>query len=131
MLRDAFEVIQSWGFTYKTCAFTWAKLNRSGVGFHFGMGYWTRSNPELCLLATRGGPRRAGRGVPNLVVAARREHSRKPDEVRDRIVALCGDLPRAELFAREKVPNWQAWGNEVEPDFAMPEPLHAADTRSG
>lgn len=118
-LPDAFEVIRAWGFVYKTVAFTWTKLNPSGRGFAYGLGYWTRSNPELCLLATRGHPRRVSKAVPNLLVSPRREHSRKPDEVRERIVQLCGDLPRAELFARQKVPGWSAWGNEVASDFTL------------
>jgi site-specific DNA-methyltransferase (adenine-specific) len=119
-LPDAFEVIKAWGFTYKTCAFTWVKRNPSGTGFSFGLGYWTRANPELCLLATRGQPKRLSKSVPNLIISPRREHSRKPDEVRDRIVQLCGDVPRAELFARQKLPGWSAWGNEVESDISLP-----------
>jgi N6-adenosine-specific RNA methylase IME4 len=119
MLPDALSVIEAWGFTYKTVGFTWVKTNRSGRGFHFGLGFWTRANPEICLLATRGRPRRVSRSVPNLLVSPLREHSRKPDEARDRIVALCGDLPRAELFARQKVPGWSAWGDEVECDFTL------------
>jgi N6-adenosine-specific RNA methylase IME4 len=119
MLPDAFAVIDAWGFTFKTVAFTWVKTNRSGRGFHFGLGYWTRANPEICLLATRGRPRRVSRAVPNLLVSPLREHSRKPDETRERIVALCGDLSRAELFARQRVPGWSAWGNEIACDFTL------------
>jgi site-specific DNA-methyltransferase (adenine-specific) len=120
MLEDALSVIEAWGFTYKTVAFTWVKTNRSGKGFHFGLGYWTRANPEICLLATRGRPRRVSRSVPNLLVSPLRDHSRKPDEARDRIVELCGDLRRAELFARQKVAGWCAWGDEVASDFHLP-----------
>lgn len=119
MLPDALKVIAAWGFQYKTTAFTWVKRTRSDRGFHFGMGYWTRSNPEICLLATRGHPRRVSSSVPNLIISPVQDHSRKPGEVRDRIVTLCGDLPRAELFAREKSPGWCAWGNEVESDFEV------------
>ena len=119
MLPAALMVIRAWGFTYKTVAFTWAKLNPSGNGFATGMGYWTRSNPEICLLATRGHPRRTSRSVPNLVIARRREHSRKPDEVRERIVRLCGNVPRIELFAREATIGWRVWGNEVVSDVKL------------
>lgn len=112
-LPEAFKVIAAWGFAYKTVAFTWVKTNPSGQGFHFGLGYWTRANPEICLLATRGRPIRQSRSVPNLVVSRRREHSRKPDAVRQRIVDLCGNLPRLELFARELVTGWDAWGDAV------------------
>ena len=118
-LPNALAVIQAWGFTYKTCAFTWVKRTPRDTSFFLGRGYWTHSNPEVCLLATRGKPRRRGTGIASLVISPRREHSRKPDEVRDRIVSLLGDLPRAELFARQKVPGWSAWGNEVECDFDL------------
>lgn len=118
-LPDALAVIRGWGFSYKTCAFTWVKRTPLDTGFFLGRGYWTHSNPEPCLLATRGKPKRFGTGIPNLVVSPRREHSRKPDEVRDRIVTLCGDVPRAELFARQKVAGWSAWGNEVDGDFLL------------
>ncbi len=113
MLPDALEVMRAWGFAFKTCAFTRVKLRRSGTGFHLGMGFWTRANPEICLLGVRGHPKRVSRAVPNLVISPLREHSRKPDEVRERIVELCGDLPRVELFARQRFPGWHAWGNDV------------------
>jgi N6-adenosine-specific RNA methylase IME4 len=112
-LPDAFALFAAWGFTYKAIAFTWVKQNRSGVGFPIGCGYWTRANPEICLLATRGKPKRIDAGVPNLLMTPRREHSRKPDEIRERIVRLMGDVPRLELFARQRTPGWQIWGNEA------------------
>lgn len=108
----ALEVVQSWGFTYKTVAFTWVKTTKNT--FHFGGGNWTRSNPELCLLATKGHIRRISASVRNLIIAPLREHSRKPDEIREHIVRLVGDLPRIELFARQKVDGWDSWGNEVD-----------------
>jgi N6-adenosine-specific RNA methylase IME4 len=111
MLPAAFEVIEAWGFTFKTVGFTWAKTNAKSPGYFTGLGYWTRCNPEQCLLATRGRPRRLNRDVPQLIVAPRREHSRKPDEVRNRIQRLvAGDY--CELFARESAPSWVSWGNE-------------------
>lgn len=113
ILPDAFQVIERWGFTFKTVAFTWVKLTVNGK-YHFGGGNWTRSNPEICLLATKGKPKRISASVRNLVVAERREHSRKPDEVREAIVSLVGDLPRIELFARGKFDGWDVWGDEVE-----------------
>jgi N6-adenosine-specific RNA methylase IME4 len=82
------------------------------VRFPIGCGYWTRANPEQCLLATRGHPSRRSRGVRKLVVAPRREHSRKPDEIYERIEALC-DGPYLEMFARHSRPGWAAWGTEV------------------
>lgn len=86
-----------------------------GSGWKFGLGYWTRGNPELCLLATRGKPKRISAMVPNLIIAPVREHSRKPDEVREGIVALLGDLQRIELFARYREEGWDAWGDDVQP----------------
>tara|TARA_R110002126_G_scaffold80036_1_gene198524 strand:+ start:145 stop:690 length:546 start_codon:yes stop_codon:yes gene_type:complete len=113
MLPQAFKVIESWGFTYKTVAFTWAKKNKKSEGFFTGLGYWTRANPEMCLLATRGKPKRISKSVRQLVVDSRREHSRKPDRIRDDIVELCGDVSRIELFARQKSNGWDSWGNEI------------------
>src|SRR3546814_11954276 len=77
MLPHALEVIDAWGFKFKTVAFTWAKRSTTGRAWHTGLGYWTRQNTEQCLLATRGKPKRIARNVPQLVVAPRREHSRK------------------------------------------------------
>jgi len=107
----ALRCIDAWGFTYKTVAFTWVKTTKNT--YHFGGGNWTRSNPELCLLATKGKIKRVSASVRNLTLSRLREHSRKPDEVRDDIVALVGDLPRIELFARQRVAGWDAWGNEI------------------
>jgi N6-adenosine-specific RNA methylase IME4 len=110
-LPDAFRVIEAWGFTYKTVAFTWAKLNPSGNGYKLGMGFWTRGNAEICLLATRGHPKRVSKSVPQIVVAPVGEHSAKPPVVRDCIVELMGNVPRLELFARPPVPSgWDATG---------------------
>ena len=113
MLPEAIKVIKSWGFKYKTVAFTWVKENKKSNGYFTGMGYWTRANPEQCLLATKGNPKRISKAVKQLVIDVRREHSRKPDCIRDRIVELVGDLPRIELFARQKVQGWDSWGNEI------------------
>ena len=113
LLDKAFEVINAWGFKYKTVAFTWTKTNKTKPGFFTGLGYWTRGNPEMCLLATKGKPKRVSKSVAQLVIDQRREHSRKPDRIRNDIIELCGDLPRIELFARQKFDGWDAWGNEV------------------
>lgn len=113
MLEKAFEVIKAWGFTYKSLAFCWIKQNKKSDSLFWGLGYWTRQNPEVCLLATKGKPKRVSRGVHSVVMSRIERHSKKPDEVRRRIVELCGDLPRIELFAREHSPGWAVWGNEV------------------
>ena len=112
-LEEGLELIKKWGFTYKTCGFTWVKRNKVSDSWFWGLGYWTRANAEICLLATKGQPRRVSKSVHQVCDARIREHSRKPDEIRDRIVELCGDLPRIELFARQKVDGWDCWGNEV------------------
>ncbi len=119
-LPRALELIEAWGFAYKTVGFTWAKLNASArpengyteTDFFTGMGYWTRANPEQCLLATRGHPRRKGKDVRRLVVSPRREHSRKPDAVYDRIERLM-DGPYLEMFARSSKPGWDVWGDQA------------------
>lgn len=108
----ALDVISSWGFVYKTVAFTWVKTTKNT--YHFGGGNWTRSNPELCLLATKGHPKRMSASVRNLIISPLREHSRKPDEVRDAIVQLMGDIPRIELFAREHHEGWDSIGYDID-----------------
>jgi N6-adenosine-specific RNA methylase IME4 len=118
-LNECFEVIKAWGFEYKTVAFTWVKLNKkSGTPF-MGMGRWTRANAEVCLLATRGKPHRISASVHSVVMSAIERHSKKPDEVRKRIVELMGDIPRVELFARERADGWDAWGNEITSDIIL------------
>lgn len=126
MLQYGLETIKQWGFNYKTCAFTWVKTNKvfpfNGKvksEWFLGMGYWTRSNAEICLLATRGNPKRVSCSVRQLVISPRGRHSAKPPEIRNRIVQLCGDLPRIELFARDKVDGWNVWGNEVKSDITL------------
>jgi N6-adenosine-specific RNA methylase IME4 len=112
LLPKALELIDAWGFTYKTVGFTWAKTNAKSEGYFTGMGYWTRSNPEMCLLATRGKPARSVKDVRQLVVAPRREYSRKPDEVAERIVRLLAG-PYIELFARTARRGWDSWGDQA------------------
>lgn len=114
MLLQALDVVRHWGFTYKTVGFYWVKTNADG-NYWMGLGYYTRANPELCLLATRGdGLRRISKNVRRLVVAPRGRHSAKPPEVRQRIVDLFGSQRRVELFAREQVPGFAVWGDQVE-----------------
>ncbi len=112
----ALRTMDMWGFQYKTVAFTWIKTNKVKTNSLFwGMGFWTRSNAEICLLGTKGSLKRANRGVHSIIMSPVRAHSQKPDEVRERIVQLLGDLPRIELFARGKLPEgWDGWGLEVE-----------------
>jgi N6-adenosine-specific RNA methylase IME4 len=113
MLPQALAVIEAWGFTYKTIGFCWAKRTPGDNSWHFGLGYWTRQNTESCLLATRGRPARHSRAVPQLLIASRRLHSQKPDEVYERIERLSPG-PYLELFARRQRLGWDSWGNEVD-----------------
>lgn len=114
LLQEAWSVMEAWGFTYKTVAFVWVKQCRKSENLFLGMGYWTRSNAEICLLATKGSPKRVSKNVKQIIISHLEEHSKKPDAARDRIVDLAGDLPRIELFARQKSPGWDVWGNEVD-----------------
>ena len=116
LLHKQIPLVEKWGFEYKTVGFTWAKTNKNRINNYFfkGPGYWTRANTETCILATKGKPKRVDGNVDRLVVSERREHSRKPDRIRDDIVKLCGDLPRIELFARTSMPGWDVWGNQVD-----------------
>jgi N6-adenosine-specific RNA methylase IME4 len=118
LLEKALETIRAWGFTYKTVGLYWAKLNRPEISyndrsFFTGLGFWTRANPELCLLATRGKPHRRRADVRKLIVSPRREHSRKPEEAYERIEALC-EGPYLEMFARFSRPGWDRWGSDAE-----------------
>lgn len=115
MLEYGLETMKRWGFTYKTCAFNWVKRNKNkrNYGWFVGLGYWTRANSEVCLLGTRGKPKRVSKSVRQVCDARIGEHSAKPPEIRERIVKLCGDLPRIELFARQRADGWDAWGDEV------------------
>lgn len=111
-LEKSFEVMHAWGFQYKTVGFTWVKTNAKSAGFFTGMGYYTRSNPEMCLIGTRGRSTRLNKDVRQLVVSPRREHSRKPDEMYGHIERLFAG-PYVELFARTCAPGWDAWGNHA------------------
>lgn len=119
-LEEAMKVIKSWGFKYKTIGFTWLKKEKSGVQSCY-VGFWTLKCGEICLLATKGNMSKylKKRNVRQLVEATRGRHSEKPQEVRNRIVEMFGDIPRVELFARQKVEGWDCWGNEVESDISF------------
>ena len=120
-LPEALRLIRAWGFRYKTVAFVWLKRNRKSPSWFYGMGYWTRSNAEICLLATKGKPKRQSAGVHQFIISPIEQHSKKPDEARNKILALMGNLPRVELFARQKTPGWDAWGNEIASDITLAE----------
>ena len=108
---QAIELGKAWGFGFKTIAFIWMKTTAAGNP-RIGMGYWTRKGAEVCLMFTRGKPKRLDKGVREMIVAPRREHSRKPDEQYERIERLVAG-PYVELFARQSRPGWDSWGNQT------------------
>lgn len=113
MPQEALDVVKAWGFTIKTLkGFTWHKQSKHGKE-HIGMGNYTRANTEDCLFAVRGRPQRISKAVRQFYSCPVGRHSAKPDEFRTRLVALMGDVPRVELFARIAAPGWDIWGNEV------------------
>ncbi len=115
-LFDAAAVIAGWGFVYKTFGFVWTKTRAGWPAVpKWGGGHYTRSNAEVCLLAVRGAGLPVLRhDVDSVVLEPRGEHSAKPAVIRRRIEALFGDVPRVELFARQRVAGWVTWGNEVD-----------------
>ena len=113
ILQEAFKVIEAWGFKYSTCAFVWVKKNKNTDTPFVGCGAWTRANSELCLLATKGNMTRLDAAVSQVIESQIEEHSKKPDETRERIERLVGKLPRIELFCRHPAEGWDVWGNEA------------------
>jgi N6-adenosine-specific RNA methylase IME4 len=115
LLPEALKVMEQWGFKFKTVAFVWAKSTPTSKpwapNWHMGLGYYTRANAELCLLGTKGRPHPKSWGVRQLIVAPRREHSRKPEAIYNDIPRLVKG-PHLELFGREKRKNWDVWGNQ-------------------
>lgn len=123
-LERAFGVMRAWGFRYSGIGFTWVKIKRglseqqlriirmADHNLHVGLGFGTRKNTEVCLLARRGSPVRLAKNIREVILAPVREHSRKPDEARERIERFCAG-PRVELFARDTRPGWTSWGTEV------------------
>jgi site-specific DNA-methyltransferase (adenine-specific) len=119
-IPDALKLMEAWGFRYCTVAFYWVKKYHTGSTC-FNVGCWTMKSVEQVLLGLRGKPMhlKKTRNIKQLVEAERTVHSRKPEEVRRRIVELVGDIPRIELFARKKTEGWDVWGNEVESDITL------------
>jgi N6-adenosine-specific RNA methylase IME4/predicted transcriptional regulator len=118
-LPGALEVMNAWGFAYKTTAFVWVKTSESasgialnGDGLHWGMGYWTRANAEVCLFGTRGAPKRNAKNIHQILISPVGEHSRKPEQTNARIERLV-DGPYLEMFGRRPMPRWTVWGNDI------------------
>jgi N6-adenosine-specific RNA methylase IME4 len=117
-IQEALDVIRAWGFEYKTVGFTWIKKNKNGGNF-FGVGWYTKSNAEVCLIGVRGKAPKISNSVSSIIESVRGRHSAKPEIVRDKIIQFCGDVPRIELFARQKTEGWDSWGNEVINDIEL------------
>lgn len=113
-LREGLDVLKAWGFDYRTVAFTWVKTNKKNNNPFFGIGYYTKSNAEICLLGIKGKMKVVSNYVSQIVLSPKSIHSAKPPEIHDRIVQLFGDIPRVELFARNPKNGWDVFGNQVE-----------------
>ena len=118
-IQEALDTIKAWGFEYKTIGFNWVKINPKNGKPFFGVGWYTKSNAEVCLIGVKGKAPKISNSVSSIIIEPRRKHSQKPDTVRHKIVEFCGNIPRIELFAREKTPGWDVWGNEVESDIKL------------
>lgn len=97
-IKEALQVVEAWGFTYKTIGFQWVKLNKSGVGYFLGTGNWTRANSEICLLAVKGKPKRKSASVSQLIISPVERHSKKPAITRDKIIELMGGRKQDRTF---------------------------------
>lgn len=119
-LKEGIQLMEAWGFKYKTIAFNWIKKTSKGNNC-VNVAPWTLKSSELCLLGTKGAMTKykKNNSVMQLVESERTKHSRKPEEVRKRILDLFGDLQRIELFARQKTEGWDVWGNEVKSDIKL------------
>jgi len=115
-LQEGLDVLKAWGFKFFTVAFTWIKKNKKSDSLFWGMGNATRANPEYVLLGRKGKLKRISASVHSVVMSRIREHSRKPDEILNKIVELYGDLPKIELFARNKREGWTYWGDQLPDD---------------
>lgn len=113
LLGDGLRVLESWGFTYKT-NLVWHKIRKDGGSDGRGVGFYFRNVTELLLFGIKGKMRtlQPGRRQVNLLATRKREHSRKPDEMRG-IIESCSPGPYLELFGREKINGWTVWGDEI------------------
>lgn len=119
-IKSALETMEAWGFRYITVAFTWVKTNKKSDTLYWGMGNYTRANAEVCLLGVSKGFKAKqqilSRAVHSVIISKVKSHSEKPNEARERITELLGDVPRIELFARQYAEGWDCWGNEAPGD---------------
>jgi len=121
-LLDGIEICKSWGFDYKTLI-TWIKTYKNGEP-EMGMGYYFRGCTEHIIFGTRGNMKITNKTTKNMFHSVNPRwlgglHSTKPNETKENIVNWSGDLPRIELFARQKTDGWDVWGNEVDSDIEL------------
>ncbi|MFH1893286.1 MAG: MT-A70 family methyltransferase, partial [Candidatus Zixiibacteriota bacterium] len=129
LLTEGLEVLKAWGFTYKT-NIIWHKIRKDGGPDGRGVGFYFRNTTELVLFGIRGRLRTLppGRRQVNVIRVAKREHSRKPDELYD-IIEACSPSPYLELFARGGRPGWSQWGNEAD-DYKLDWPTYKNNSKS-
>jgi N6-adenosine-specific RNA methylase IME4 len=127
-LIEGLEVMETWGFQYKT-NIIWHKVRKDGGPDGRGVGFYFRNTTEVILFGIRGKIRtlKPGRKQVNIIRSQKREHSRKPDELYE-IIETCSPGPYLELFARGKRTGWNQWGNEVE-DYNPSWPTYANNSK--
>ena len=127
-LKDGIELMEKWGFSYKTIVFIWTKKTKNGITCA-NIGAWTMKNCEICIFGTKGNMLKYKKinNIYQLVEAERTNHSKKPEEVRNRIDLLFGNIPKIELFARENAIGWDVFGDEVENSIEFES--HIGDTK--
>lgn len=112
-LNEQIKLFEHWGFKYKTVGFVWVKTNKINRKPFFGVGYYAKSNAEICLMGIKGKMKPISNKVSSIIISPREIHSKKPDIVRDKIIELFGDLPRIELFARKLTKGWDVFGDQI------------------
>ena len=113
------ELFNKWGFKYKTVGFIWNKVAKTTNGVNATFSKYTRKSCEYLFIGTKGKCLAVNHTQNQYFPKPKTKHSEKPSEIRDMIVKMCGDLPRIELFARQKTEGWDVWGNEVESDIKL------------
>jgi N6-adenosine-specific RNA methylase IME4 len=119
LLPEALQVMQTWGFSYKSNVI-WHKVRKDGGSDGRGVGFYFRNVTEMILFGVRGKNARTlapGRRQVNMIETRKREHSRKPDEQYD-VIEACSPGPYLELFARGERKKWHVWGNQADGDYA-------------
>ncbi len=114
LLLEGLQIMKQWGFTYKT-NIVWYKTRKDGGPDGRGVGFYFRNVTEMILFGTRGKLRtlQPGRTQVNVIVSRKEEHSRKPDEAY-KIIEECSPGPFLELFARNRRPGWEWWGDQAD-----------------